>query len=156
MVPDKGNAGKKFIAVNRKARREYDIVETYEAGMELVGSEVKSLRQGRGNLQESYGVVENGEVFLHNMHISQYEQGGMFNLEPCRRRKLLLHKREIRRLFGLISRRGYTLIPLSLYFKRGRVKVELAVAKGKKLYDRREDIRKREMERDIERALRRK
>lgn len=156
MGPDKVKKGMKIIVANRRARREYHIIETYEAGLELRGSEVKSLRQGRGNLKDSYGSVESGEVFLCNMHISPYEQGSVFNEDPYRKRKLLLHKGEIKRLFGLISRRGYTLIPLALYFKRGRVKVEIAVAKGKKLYDRREDMRKREMERDIERAMRRR
>ncbi|MDP8246633.1 MAG: SsrA-binding protein SmpB [Candidatus Tritonobacter lacicola] len=156
MCPATGDAGRKVIVANRRARWEYHIFETYEAGIELVGSEVKSLRQGKGNLRDSYGVVESGEVFLHNMHISPYEQGGVFNLDPYRKRKLLLHKREIKRLFGLISRKGYTLVPLSMYFKRGRAKVEMAVARGKKLYDRRDNIQKREMERDIERALRNK
>ena len=154
MGAEQEKAGNKIIVTNRKARREFHIIETYEAGIELLGSEVKSLRGGKGNLKDSYGSLEKGEVFLCNMHISPYEQGSVFNEDPYRKRKLLLHKREIKRLFGLISRRGYTLIPLSLYFKRGRLKLEIAVAKGKKLHDRREDIRKREMDREMERAIR--
>lgn len=142
----------KIISVNRKARHEYSIIESFEAGIALTGTEVKSLRAGKANLQDSYARVENAELFLYNMHISPYEQGNRFNKDPKRTRKLLMHKREIMRLFGQTREKGLALIPLKLYFKNGRAKVELALAKGKKLYDRREDIASRDARREIERA----
>lgn len=137
----------KIIASNRKARHEYFIEDTIEAGIVLKGTEVKSIRLGRINVKESYATVENGEVFIHNMHISPYEQGNIYNVDPLRKRKLLLHKREIRRLQAAIMQKGYTLVPLTVYIKNGLVKVELAIAKGKKLYDKREAIAKRDAER---------
>lgn len=140
------------IAENRKARHDYHIEETMEAGIALQGTEVKSLRLGRVNLRDSYARVENGEVFLYGMHISPYEQGNRFNHDPLRVRKLLLHKREIRRLIGKTREEGYTLVPTRLYFKNGKAKVELALAKGKKLYDKREAIAKRDAERRARQA----
>ncbi|NLY84954.1 MAG: SsrA-binding protein SmpB [Tissierellia bacterium] len=141
--------GIKTVATNRKARHEYFIEDTYEAGIALTGTEVKSIRQGRVNIKDSYASIEKGEVFVNNMHISPYEQGNIYNVDPLRKRKLLLHKREIRKLQSATSQKGYTLVPLSVYLKNGLVKIELAVAKGKKLYDKREDIAKREAERRI-------
>lgn len=147
----------KIIATNRQARRDYTILETLEAGVELKGCEVKSLRSGQVNLKDSFARIEENAVLLYNMHISPYERTSHFNVEPTRVRKLLLHKEEIRRLIGKVSQKGFTLIPLRLYFsKRGFAKLELALAKGKKLYDRREEIRRREAERELRRALRRK
>ena len=140
----------KIVATNRKARHEYFIEETIEAGLVLKGTEVKSVRQGKINVKESYAVVENGEVYVYNMHISPYEQGNIYNADPIRKRKLLLHKREIRKLDSFIMQKGYTLIPLTVYIKDGLVKVELAAAKGKKLYDKRESIAKKDAERRIQ------
>lgn len=140
----------KIVASNRKARHEYFIEDTIEAGLVLKGTEVKSIRQGKINVKESYAVVENGEVYVYNMHISPYEQGNIYNVDPIRKRKLLLHKREIRKLDSFIMQKGYTLVPLTVYIKDGLVKVELAVAKGKKLYDKRESIAKRDAERRIQ------
>ena len=137
----------KIVSTNRKARHEYFIEDTIEAGIVLTGTEVKSIRQGKVNIKESYASVENGEVFIHNMHISPYEQGNIYNVDPIRKRKLLLHKREIRKLDAQTAQKGYTLVPLSVYIKNGLVKVELAIAKGKKLYDKREAIAKRDAER---------
>jgi len=145
--------GTKTIVTNRKARHEYFVEEVFEAGIVLTGTEVKSLRQGRANLQDSYAVIKDGEVFLNGMHISPYDQGNRFNHEPTRVRKLLLNRREINKLMGLTQRKGFTLIPLSLYFKRGLVKVELAVCRGKKLYDKRQDIARRDAAREIDRRL---
>ncbi|KPK38009.1 MAG: SsrA-binding protein, partial [Omnitrophica WOR_2 bacterium SM23_29] len=130
-----------LIATNREARHNYHILESVEAGIELKGAEVKSLREHRANLKDSFARVEGNEIYLYNMHISPYPQAGRFNPEPKRRRKLLLHKTEIKRLFGQLTQKGLTLVPLMLYFKRGFAKVELALAKGKKLYDKREVIR---------------
>jgi SsrA-binding protein len=141
------------VVANRRARHDYHLEETYEAGIQLVGSEVKSLRAGRASLQDAYAKVRGGEVWLVNMHIAPYEQAGPFNHDPLRPRKLLLHKSEIRRLVGKVKERGYTLVPLRVYFRRGLAKVELALARGKKQVDRRADIRKREAERQIARAL---
>lgn len=138
---------------NRKARHEYHIDETYEAGIALTGTEIKSIRAGKANLQDSYARVENGELILYNMHISPYEQGNRFNHEPKRPRKLLMHKREIMRLLGLTREKGLSLIPLQLYFKRGWVKVELALARGKKKFDKREDIAARDAKREMDRAM---
>lgn len=138
---------KKIVASNRKARHEYFIEESYEAGIVLKGTEVKSIRQGKVNIKESYASIEKGEVFINNLHISPYEQGNIFNVDPIRKRKLLLHKRQIRRLTEDTMRKGYTLVPLSVYIKDGLVKIEIAIAKGKKLYDKRDDIAKKDAER---------
>jgi SsrA-binding protein len=144
----------KTVCQNRKARYDYHILETYEAGMVLKGTEVKSLRAGRANLKDSYARVENAELWLENMHISHYEQGNRFNHDPTRARKLLMHKSEIMRLWGKTREKGLALVPLRIYFKDGKAKVELALAKGKKLYDKRADVAKREAEREIARAAR--
>src|SRR5690625_201096 len=141
------DSGKKVVATNRKARHEYFIEETYEAGIALRGTEVKSIRQGKVNIKESYASIEKGEVFINNLHISPYEQGNIHNVDPIRKRKLLLHKRQIRKLSEDTIKKGYTLVPLSVYIIYGKVKLELAVAKGKKLYDKREDIAKKDAER---------
>lgn len=142
------------IANNKKARHDYFIEETYEAGIVLKGTEVKSIRLGRVNLKDSYAEVDKGEVILHNMHISPYEKGNIFNVDPTRPRKLLLNKREIRKLIGYTTQQGYTLVPLKLYITpRGLVKIELAVAKGKKLYDKRDAIAKKDAERRIQKEL---
>lgn len=147
-------ADERVIAHNRRARHEFQIEDSYEAGLALTGTEVKSLRSGRASIQEAYARVEGGEVWLYHMHIPPYDSGGYTNHDPLRRRKLLLHRGQIRRLLGKAQQKGYTLVPLRLYFTRGVAKVELAVARGKKLYDRREDIAKREAERRIQRAVR--
>ncbi|WZL77814.1 SsrA-binding protein SmpB [Eubacteriales bacterium mix99] len=146
--------GIKIIAQNKKARHDYFIEETYEAGMVLIGTEVKSIRLGRVNLKDSYADVKQGEVYVHNMHISPYEQGNIFNRDPLRDRKLLLNRREINKLIGYIQQRGYSLIPLQIYLSHGLVKMQLAVSKGKKLYDKRRDMAKRDAKRDMERAFR--
>ena len=143
----------KVITENRKARHEYFIEETYEAGIELFGTEVKSLRAGNVNLKDSYCDIDRGELFALGIHISPYEQGNIFNKDPLRPRKLLLHKREIMKLTGLVSRDGYTLIPLSLYFKGSYVKMALGLCRGKKLYDKREATAKRDADRIIERQM---
>ena len=143
----------RIIADNRKARHDYFVIETYEAGIELFGTEVKSLRAGGCNLKDSYCEIDKGEMFALGVHISPYEQGNIFNREPLRPKKLLLHKAEIMKLTGLVSREGYTLVPLSLYFKGSRVKMALGLCKGKKLYDKRESIAKRDAERDIDRHM---
>ena len=142
------------IARNKRARFDYHILETWEAGIVLGGTEVKSLRDGKANMNDAYGVVRDGEVYLINLHISPYERGGWTNHEPTRSRKLLLHKREIRRMIGAVEREGLTLIPLELYFKRGIAKVTLALGKGKKLHDKRETSRERDAEREIARIVR--
>ncbi len=139
---------------NRKARHDYHIEEVYEAGIELKGTEVKSLRAGRANLKDSFALVRNGEVFVHNMHISHYEQGNRFNHDPTRVRRLLLHKHEINKLIGATQREGLALVPLKLYFKRGRAKIALALGKGKKLYDKRQDMAERDAKREVEKAFR--
>ena len=146
--------GIKPLVQNRRARHDYFVEESFECGMELKGTEVKSIRQGRANLKESYARVRNGEVYVDGMHISPYEQGGLLNPDPLRPKRLLLHKIEIRKLQGLVSRDGYTLIPLQLYLKDGRVKLELGVCRGKQLHDKRDDIAERDAMRDIERAMR--
>ena len=143
----------RIIADNRKARHDYFVIETYEAGIELFGTEVKSLRAGGCNLKDSYCEIDKGEMFALGVHISPYEQGNIFNREPLRPKKLLLHKAEIMKLTGLVSREGYTLVPLSLYFKGSRVKMALGLCKGKKNYDKREDIARRDADRDIERTM---
>lgn len=144
----------KIIAENRKARHDYFIHETYEAGIALTGTEVKSLRAGKANLKDSYAAVENAELILRNMHVSPYEQGNRFNHDPLRPRKLLMHRYEIDKLIGKTREKGYTLVPLKLYFVRGRVKVEIGLATGKKTYDKRQDIAERDAKRDIDRAVR--
>ncbi|MFA3781858.1 SsrA-binding protein SmpB [Melioribacteraceae bacterium 4301-Me] len=141
----------KNITVNRKARHEYFILQTYEAGISLLGTEVKALRQNKANLVDSYATIDNGEVWLHGSHISTYDQGSINNHEPFRKRKLLLKKNEIRKLMRAVQEKGNTLIPLRLYFKKNKVKVELAVARGKKKYDKREEIAKREAQRELDR-----
>jgi SsrA-binding protein len=142
------------IARNKRARHDYHILDTWEAGLVLTGTEVKSLREGKANIGDAYGVVRGGEIFLLNMHISPYERGGYANHEPARTRKLLLHKKEIRRLIGAVEREGLTLIPLEVYFKKGVAKVALALGKGKKLHDKRETERKRDADREIARVAR--
>lgn len=154
--PKKTDGDIKMVANNRKARHLYHILETVEAGLVLTGTEVKSLRNGRANMGDAYAVVENGEVWLRNLHISPYEQGNQFNHEPLRKRKVLLHKGDIRRLIGKTQEKGLTLIPLRLYFRKGWAKVELALVKGKKTHDKREDIAKRDADRDMARAMSRK
>jgi len=145
----------KVIANNKKARYDYFIEETYETGIALKGTEVKSIRQGKVNLKDGYAEIQKGEVILHNVHISPYEQGNIFNVNPVRPRKLLLHKREIRKLIGYTTQQGYTLIPTKLYINsRSLVKIELAVAKGKKLYDKRDTIAKKDADRRIQKELR--
>jgi SsrA-binding protein len=146
--------GVKLIAQNKKAYHDYHIEETVEAGIALTGTEVKSLRAGRVNLRDSYAAVEKGEVFLIGTHISPYEQGNIFNHDPLRSRKLLLHAHEIRRLYGKVQMDGYTLVPTKIYFKDGRVKVEIGLAKGKTTYDKRQTLAKKEAQRDMERAFR--
>ena len=141
------------ITVNRAARHEYFVLETYEAGIELFGTEIKSIRNGSVNLKESWADIQNGEVFVYGMHVSPYEKGNIFNKDPFRVRKLLLHKKEINKLIGKLKQEGLTLIPLSLYFKKQYVKVELGLCKGKKLYDKRDAMAKRDAKRDIDRAL---
>ena len=143
--------GTKRLAENRKARHEYFIEDTYEAGISLAGTEVKSLREGRVNLKDSYCQIKDGEIFAYNMHISPYEKGNIFNRNPLRPKQLLMHKKEIMRLLGQMSQKGLALIPLSLYFKGPRVKMELGLCKGKKLYDKREDAAKKAEQRDIDR-----
>ena len=145
--------GIKTITDNRKARHEYFILESFEAGIELVGTEVKSIRNGSVNLKDSWCSIDNGEIFIKGMHISPYEKGNIFNRDPLRVRKLLMHKREINKLFGLVKQDGLTIIPLSLYFKDSRVKVQIGLCKGKKLYDKREDSAKRDAKREIDRNL---
>ncbi len=143
----------KVIAVNRKARHDYFVTEAMEAGIELVGTEVKSIRSGEVNLKDDWVEIENGELYVLGMHISPYEKGNIFNRDPVRRRKLLVHRREIRHLQQQQKLQGYALIPLQLYFKRGKVKVELGVCKGKKLYDKRADLAVRDAKREMDRAL---
>jgi SsrA-binding protein len=150
----KAKAGTKTVAQNRKARHDYHIDDVFEAGIALTGTEIKSIRAGRVQLKDSFARVENGEVLLHNVHISPYDQGNRFNHEPERTRKLLLRKLEILKLRGLTREKGYSLVPLSIYLKGGWAKVELALVRGKKNYDKREDLKKKEAARDVERALR--
>jgi SsrA-binding protein len=146
----------KIIADNRKARHDYFVIETYEAGVELYGTEVKSMRAGKVNLKDSYCETDKGELFALGVHISPYEQGNIFNKEPLRPKRLLMHKKEIMKLTGLVSREGYTLVPLSLYFKGSRVKMAVGLCKGKKLYDKRESTAKRDADRIIEREMKNK
>ncbi len=143
----------KVIAKNKKATHDYFIIESYETGIELFGTEVKSVRQGKVSLNDSYASIQDGEVYLKHMNISPYEQGNIFNKDPLRDRKLLLHKKEIRKLIGQIQQQGYALIPTSVYLKGSLVKVSLALAKGKKLYDKRDDMAKRDSKRSMDRAF---
>jgi SsrA-binding protein len=145
--------GIKLIAQNKKAYHDYHIEETLEAGIALTGTEVKSLRAGRANLRDSYAAVEDGELWLIGVHISPYEQGNIFNHDPLRKRKLLVHSRELRRMYGKVKVSGYTLVPTKLYFKDGRVKAEIGLAKGKTTYDKRQTLAKKEADRDIQRAF---
>lgn len=144
----------KVITENRKARHDYHVEETFEAGIVLAGTEVKSLRAGKANLKDSFARVDHGEIFLFNAHISPYEQGNRFNHDPLRTRKLLMHAHEIRKLIGKVQEKGLTLVPLKMYFKNGKAKVQLALAKGKKLYDKRDDMAARDAKRDMEVAFR--
>jgi SsrA-binding protein len=150
--PNASGDGRHVAVSNRKARHEYEILDTREAGVVLQGTEVKSLRDGRANLQDAFARLDGGEVWLYNMHISPYEAGNRFNHDPLRPRKLLLHKSEIRKLIGQVEQKGLTLIPLDLYFRRGMAKVTLALVRGKKLHDKREDLKKRDMQREMERG----
>jgi SsrA-binding protein len=146
--------GFKIVSDNRQARFQYEILETYEAGIELAGTEVKSIRQGKVNLRDGFALVRNGEVFLHNVHISPHQTASqVFNHDPTRTRKLLLHRDEIRKLIGKVEQQGLTLVPLKMYLKRGWVKVDLALVRGKKLHDKREDLKRRQDKRDMERAI---
>lgn len=142
-----------IIAKNPTARHNYTIIDTIEAGIVLTGTEIKSIRNGKANLKDSYAGIKNGEVFIYSMHISPYEHGNIFNKNPLRDRKLLLNKREIFKLDGMISKKGYTLVPISLYFKKNKVKVELGVGKGKKLYDKREDLKKKDSQMYIQKII---
>lgn len=148
-----GKTETKTVVENRKARHDYFVVEAFEAGVELFGTEVKSIRQGSVNLKDSWCDIKDGEIFVKNMHISPYEQGNIFNRDPLRPKKLLLHKKEILRLFGLVKQQGLTLIPLSIYLKGSRVKVQLGLCKGKKNYDKREDLAARSAQREMDRAM---
>ncbi len=142
------------IARNKRARHDYEIINTWETGIVLTGTEVKALREGRANLTDSFGIVKDGEVYLLNLHIGTYGQGNIFNHEPTRTRKLLMHRREIRRLIGAVERQGLTLVPLDLYFRGHRVKARLALVRGKQQHDKREDLKKRDADREIARAMR--
>ena len=146
-------ANMKTTAQNKKARHDYFVEETYEAGIELCGTEVKSLRAGRVNLKDSWCSIVDGEIFVNGMHISPYEQGNIFNRDPMRVRKLLMHKKEILKLYGTVKQTGYSLIPISLYFKDSKVKLQVGLCKGKKLYDKRADMAERSAKRDMERAI---
>lgn len=147
------DSGIKIVAQNKKAYHDYFVEEKYEAGVELFGTEVKSIRAGKVNVKESYCDIKDGEVFVVGMHISPYEQGNVFNKDPLRPKKLLLHKREILKLFGLVSQKGYTLVPLQVYLKNSRVKIEIGLCRGKKLYDKRDDMARNDAKRDMERAF---
>ena len=147
------NTAEKTVCENRKARHDYFIHETYEAGIELFGTEVKSLRAGKANLKDAYGAVKKGELFIEGMHISPYEQGNIFNRDPLRPKKLLMHKSEIMKLFGKTREKGFTLVPLRVYFKRGRAKMEIALASGKHTFDKRRTLADKAMKRDVEREL---
>ena len=146
-------AGVKVIAQNKKARHDYFIEDTYEAGLELFGTEVKSLRQGKTNLKDSYASLYQGELYVQGMHISPYEKGNIYNRDPMRPKKLLLHKQEIRKLGALVQQQGYSLVPLQIYLKNGLMKLELAVAKGKKLYDKRDSDAEKSAKRDMDRSM---
>jgi SsrA-binding protein len=146
--------GRKVVASNRKARHEYEILDTYEAGLVLVGPEVKSLRSGKVGFQDAFARVEGGEAWIYSLHISPYEQANRYNVDPLRTRKLLLHRDEIRRLIGKVEEKGLTLIPLELYFMRGKAKISLGLARGRKLYDKREKLKRQDQEREARREMR--
>ena len=150
---DDRNAGRKLIAQNRKARHDYTILDTYEAGVALTGTEVKSLRLGRASLVDGFATIDDGEIFLRNVHIPEYLEGSWTNHEPRRTRKLLLHRGEIQRLIGKTKESGLTLVPLSMYFSDGKVKVELALARGKRSYDKRQDMARRDADREVRKAM---
>jgi len=150
---NKPKSGKKMVAQNKKARREYFVEESYEAGIELFGTEVKSIREGRINFMDSYCYVDKGELFVTGFHISPYEKGNIFNKDPLRLKRLLMHKKEIIKMFYYVSKDGYTLVPLSVYFLGSRVKIEIGLCKGKKLYDKREDSAERSLKRESERYV---
>ena len=152
-MAEQKKTGNKTIAENRKAFHDYFVEESFEAGIELCGTEVKALRAGGVNLKDAWCSVVGGEMFVNGMHISPYDKGNIFNRDPLRVRRLLMHKREIMRLFGIVKQDGYSLIPLSLYFKGSRVKVQVGLCRGKKLYDKREDAAKRDMKREAQRSL---
>jgi SsrA-binding protein len=158
MKPDpsskSGGDDRVSVARNPRATHDYHIVETYEAGIVLTGTEVKSLRQGKASIKEAFGLLKRGELWLEGMHVTPYEQGNRYNHEPIRSRKLLLHRRELERLIGAVEQKGHALVPLELYFSRGRAKVRLALGKGKKMHDRREDIKRRIADREMARAMR--
>ena len=149
------NSGIKTVANNKKAYHDYFVLEKLEAGIELFGTEVKSIRQGKINLKDSWCFVKDGEMFVNGMHISPYEQGNIFNRDPLRTKRLLLHKKEIRRFYSMVKQDGLAIVPLSVYFSKGRAKVEIGLCKGKKLYDKREVAAKKDAQRDIERSMRR-
>ncbi len=150
----KQNGAEKMICQNRKASHLYEIEETFEAGLELKGTEVKSLRQGQGSIVEAFGQIKEGEAWIQGFNIPPYDHGNQFNVDPVRPRRLLLHKREIEKLFIAATRKGYTLVPLKVYFTRGRAKVLIGLGRGKKAYDKRDDLKERDMKRDMDRALR--
>jgi len=156
MVAVRPVRGEKVVTINRRARHDYDIKETYDVGMVLTGTEIKSIRQGKANLVDGFARVENGELWLHNMHIAPYDPGNRFNVDPRRTRKLLLHRNQINRLIGKIQEKGLTLIPLKLYLQRGYAKLELGLARGRKFYDKRRAIAERDAEREQEQKLRRR
>ncbi|CAN5838296.1 SsrA-binding protein SmpB [soil metagenome] len=153
MPNSNGDSASAPVVRNRKARHEYHILETWEAGMVLQGTEVKSLRTGKANLQDAFARVDGGELWLHNLHISPYEQGNRFNHDPLRPRKLLLHRQQLRKMVGLVEQQGLTLVPLDIYFRRGVAKITLALVRGKKLHDKREDLKRRDDQREMQRAL---
>ncbi|MCK9230314.1 MAG: SsrA-binding protein SmpB [Syntrophales bacterium] len=153
MTKKRDRTGEKPICRNKRAYVDYAIGDVFEAGIVLVGTEVKSLREGRANLKDSYGTIRNGEVYLEGMHISPYIHGNRFNHDPLRTRKLLLHKREIRRLYGKFQEKGLTLVPIRAYFRNGKVKIEIGIGRGKKLYDKREDLKRKTDRREMERAI---
>ena len=150
------NAAKKIVALNRKARHNYSVEKVYEAGIELFGTEVKSIRNGNLNLKDGYCVVEDGQIYLLNMHITPYEKGNIFNKDPLRKRRLLMHKKEILNLYNSVRLKGYSLIPLSVYFSNSKVKVEIGLCRGKKLYDKRADMAAKDAKRQIERQVKQK
>jgi len=149
-----GDEGRKVVVRNRRARHEYEVLETVEAGLVLQGTEVKSLRDGKANLQDAFARFDRGELWLLGMHVSPYEQGNRFNHDPLRARKLLLHRNEMRRLIGKVEQKGLTLVPLEVYFRRGIAKVTLALVRGKQLHDKRQDLKQRDAQREMERAYR--
>jgi SsrA-binding protein len=152
MTSDAASPGIHIVVRNRRARHEYEVLEKHEAGLVLMGTEVKSLRAGRANLQDAYARFDGGELWLYNLHISPYEQGNRFNHEPLRRRKLLMQRRELRKLHGEVEQQGLTLVPLDIYFRHGIAKITLALVRGKKLHDKRDDLRKKDAVREMERA----